>query len=99
MDFFDNALSKAKDVFDVAVRKTDEVVTVQKLKFDVASLKKKRSEDLEKLGIIYFKMLADSEIEDLQIQTLVDEIKDKNLKIKELRAEIEEAKEKNNDEI
>ena len=99
MDFFDNALNKAKDAFDIAVRKSDEVVTVQKLKFEVASIKKKRSDDLEKLGIIYFKMLSNSEIEDDETRALVESVKEKNLKIKELRADIEEAKEKNNDEL
>lgn len=99
MDFFDNAFSKAKDAFDVAVRKTDEVVTVQKLKFEVASLKRKRSTDLENLGIIYFKMLSNTEIEDEETLALVEGIKEKNLKIMELRAEIDAAKEKNNDEL
>ncbi len=92
MDFFDNAISKAKDAFDVACRKTDEIVTTQKQKFDIATLKRRRSEDLEKLGMIYFKLISKTEIEDTETLLLVEAIKEKNNKIKELRAEIEAAK-------
>lgn len=99
MDFFDNAINKAKDVFDFAYRKTDEIVTVQKQKFDIATLKRKRNEDFEKLGKIYFKLISDNEIEDTETLILVEEIKQKNEKIKELRAEIEAAKEIEDDEI
>ena len=99
MDFFDNAITKAKDAFDVACRKTDEIVTTQKQKFDIASLKKRRSEDLEKLGVIYFKLISETEIEDTETLLLVEEIKEKNNKIKELRAEIEAANGKTDDEL
>lgn len=99
MEFFDNALNKAKDVFDVACHKTDEIVTIQKQKFSIATLKRKRSADLEKLGIIYFKLICNEEIEDEETLGLVEEIKDKTVKIKDLRAEMQAVKEKNNDEL
>ena len=57
MDFLDNALEKAKEVFDVARTKTTEVVSTQKQKFDVVSLENKRSKDFEQLGIFYFDMI------------------------------------------
>ncbi len=99
MDFFDNALNKAKDAFDIARHKTDEVFSTQKQKFDIASLKRKRSGDFEELGIIYFKMIKDSEIEDDVTFALVESIKEKNAKIRQLREEIEAAKGRNNDEL
>ncbi len=99
MEFFDNALNKAKDALDITRRKTDEIVTIQKLKFDIASTKRKRSYELEKLGVIYFKMIQNEDIEDEEILSLVEGIKEKTLKIKELRYEIDSAKENNNDEI
>lgn len=92
MDYFDNAMNKAKDVFDVACKKTDEIVTIQKLKFEIASLKHKRSKDLENLGKIYFKSLNGAETEDGEVEILVESIKEKNRKIKEMRQEIENAK-------
>lgn len=98
MDFFDNAINKAKDALDVACRKTDEIVTAQKQKFDIASLKNKRAKDFEKLGSVYFKKIANSEIEDEEIKSLVEEIKQKNKQIKELYDELEAAKEEKNEE-
>ena len=39
LDSLDQAMNKAKDVFDVACKKTGEVVNTQKQKFDVSTLK------------------------------------------------------------
>ena len=44
---FDNILSKAKDVFEVAYRKADDAISVKKQKFDIASLENKMSKDFE----------------------------------------------------
>ena len=92
MDFFDNALNKAKDAIDIACSKTDKIVTEQKQKFDIAALKKKRRDDFEKLGKIYYKKECGEDISDVEIKTLIDQITDKNKKIKELRDEIVAAK-------
>ena len=35
MEFFDNAVNKAKEAIDIACKKTNEVVSTQKQKFDV----------------------------------------------------------------
>ena len=50
MDFFDDAVNKAKEALDVACKKTNEVVTTQKQRFDIASLEAKRTRDFEALG-------------------------------------------------
>ena len=63
MDFFDNALDKAKEAIDIVSKKTGEVVTAQKQKFDIASLENKKAKDFEKLGEIYFSLIKDAEIE------------------------------------
>lgn len=94
MDFFDNAISKAKEAMDIAYKKTNEVVNTQKQKFDVASIESKRSKDFEKLGKLYFEMIKDTEIEDEQIKKLVDDIAYKNEKIDELKKEINNTKNK-----
>lgn len=99
MDFFDNAFNKAKDVFDVAYRKTDEIVTTQKQRFEIATLKRKRNEDLVKLGKIYFKLISDTNIDDDDTLILIEKIKEKNNKIKELREEIEATKGNSDDEL
>lgn len=94
MDFFDNALSKAKEAIDVACKKTEEVVSVQKQKFDIATLESKRNKDFEKLGRLYFESLKDEEPQNEQMKALVLEIKEKNAKIKEIKKGINETKNK-----
>ena len=94
MDFLDNAVSKAKEAFDIACKKTGEVVTTQKQKLDVVGIENKRAKDFIALGEIYFKMIKDTEIDNIQIKDLVEAIKDKNEKIAELKSEINAAKNK-----
>ena len=73
MDFLENALDKAREVIDVACKKTNEVVITEKQKFDIASIENKRAKDFERLGKLYFKLYKDSDIENgemkLQVQT------------------------------
>lgn len=97
MDFLNNidqAMNKAKEVFDVACKKTGEVVNTQKQKFDISSLENKRAKDFKKLGEIYFNLIKDSDIEDKNTAELVCAIKEKNKKIEELQNEILNAKNK-----
>ena len=88
MDFLDNAVNKAKEAIDIACKKTNEVVSTQKQKFDIATIENKRSKNYEELGKLYFEMVKDSEIENQRAKALVEEIKEKNAKIKELQEEI-----------
>ena len=94
MDFLDNAVNKAKEAFDIACKKTGEVVTASKQKIDVVTIENRRSKDFEALGKIYFDMIKDEEIENFEIKNLVLEIKDKNEKIEALTEEINNAKNK-----
>ena len=74
MDFLnsiDQAMNKAKEVFDVACKKTGEVVNTQKQKFDVSSLENKRAKDFEKLGSLYFDLIKNEKIENEIIAELV----------------------------
>ncbi len=92
MDFFDNAIDKAKEAIDIVSKKTNEVVNTGKQKFDVASLENKKTKDFESLGEIYYNLIKDTEIEDQNIKVLVDAINDKNSKISELKQNINTAK-------
>lgn len=94
MEFLDNAVSKAKEAFDIACKKTNEVVSTQKQRFDVASIENKRSKDFERLGKLYFELVKDTEIDNAEISAIVVEIKEKNEKIKALKEEISSAKNK-----
>ena len=94
MDFIDDAVTKAKEAFDVACKKTNEVVTTQKQKFDIASLEAKRTKDFEALGRFYYSELKDNKIENEEAARLVAAIDEKNAKIDELRREINNIKNK-----
>ncbi|MBQ7726167.1 MAG: hypothetical protein IJT66_03390 [Clostridia bacterium] len=96
MDFFDDAVSKAKEVFDVACQKTGEVVNNQKQKFDIATLENKRKKDFEQLGMLCFEQMKEEEAPDAAIADLITAIRLKNEKIALLRAELNAAKNKCN---
>ncbi len=95
MNSLDNALNKAKDVFDVACKKTGEVVTVQKQKFDISSLKNQCDKDFVSLGKIYFDLIKNNnEFDDETTRELVNSILEKQEKIDELNKEILDSKNK-----
>lgn len=92
MEFFENAFSKAKEVFDVACKKTGEVVTVQKQKIDIATIENKRNKDYLALGKLYFDKIKDTGIDDNEVAELVSAIKEKSEQIKQINEEIKETK-------
>lgn len=94
MGFLDDAISKTKEVFDVACKKTDEVVTTEKQKFNIASLKSKREKDYADLGRIYYSLVKDATDLDDQTKTIVDAISEKNEEIARLNEDIQSAKNK-----
>ncbi len=94
MGFLDDAINKTKEVFDVAYKKTGEVVTTEKQKFNIASLKSKREKDYAQLGEIYFELIKDSTDLDDAVRNLVDAIREKNEEIARLNEDIQNAKNK-----
>lgn len=94
MEFLDNAVTKAKEVFDVACKKTGEAVTIQKQKFDIGTEENKVSKLYEKLGKIYFESFKDTQVENEEMSGLIEEIKEKNKKIELLKEEINTLKNK-----
>lgn len=93
MGFLDDAIIKTKEVLDVACKKTDEIVTVEKQKFNIASLKSKREKDFAKLGKIYFEIIKENpEDQSEEVCSLVDDICNKNDEIARLNDEIDKIK-------
>lgn len=92
MDFFDNALDKAKEAIDIVSKKTTEVVNTQKQKFDIASLQNKRSKDFQQLGEIYYNLIKDTEISDIDTKNIVESIMIKNDEISRLEEQINSIK-------
>lgn len=94
MDFLENAVSKTREVFEVAKQRTDEAVSIQKKKFKISSVEADRNKDLQRLGFAYYKMLKNTEIENDEIKNLFDSIVEKNAEIKALKADIVNLKNK-----
>ncbi len=91
MDFLDSALDVAKETFEIVSKKTEEVVTTSKQKFNIASLKNKRSKNFERLGEIFYEELRDSDIEDEEIKALVKLVTKQCKDIARLEKELEDA--------
>ena len=94
MDFLDNAIVKAKEAFGVVSKKTEEIVTTEKQKFDVNSLKAKLQKDYAKLGKYYFETVLANGEADENVKDTVEAIKEKLNEIEKLNAEILAAKAK-----
>ena len=92
--FFDNAFDKAKNAFEVAYKKTGEIVSIEKLRFNLSSLKSKRTKLYTALGQeYYFKIQNSEDLADTE-KNVVEQISDLNEKIEEITNEINFAKSK-----
>lgn len=92
---FDNILSKAKDVFEVAYRKADDAISVKKQKFDIASLENKMSKDFEALGRICFEEMKNGALcNNEEAKKLSEAIGEKQAQVEEIRRDILKAKAK-----
>ena len=91
----DNILEKAKDVFETAYKKADDVVSVQKQKFDITSLENKLSKDYEALGRLCYNEMQKGAFKDNQeFVALCESISGKTEQIKELKKDILKLKNK-----
>ena len=91
MDKFEETFQKAKDIFDVAVKKTGDFVSVSKQKISVSGLENKLNSAYAELGKLQYENLKDAEIEDPALSSAVVEIKNLISEIKTLMDEIDEA--------
>ncbi len=88
MEFFENAVNKAKDVFDVVVTKTEEAVTTGKQKLDIATLENKLAKDFERLGRAYFETIKDTDDIDTKFANIKDSIVEKQTQISKIKEEM-----------
>lgn len=92
---FDNILNKAKDVFEKAYKKADNVILVQKQKIDAAGLENKLSKDYETLGKLCFEeMQKGAFCDNKELCRVADIIKNKKAQIDEIRREVQKNKSK-----
>ena len=82
MEFFEEVVGAAKDTFSAVCKKTEEVVSVQKMKINIASMESKLSKDYEALGRYCFEMVLAQENADEPAKALADEIVKRREEIK-----------------
>ena len=95
MGILEETAVKAKDAFDVVAKKTGEVWSVQKVKFNIASVNSQLSKDYETLGRICFETLKNGEAkldENDDVAELKASIEDKLEKIKEYEDQLDAQK-------
>ncbi len=92
MDFLDDVLVKAKNVFDIAKNKTEEAVAIGKQKYDIASMENRLNKSFNALGRITFETYKDDEQVSDEIKALINEIESEIEAISIAKAEIEKIK-------
>ena len=91
MGFFEEAVVKAKEVYDVAAKKTSEVVGIQKLKFKASQVNSQLAKDFETLGRLYFENVKESGSETEYVE-IFDSINAKIEELDEIEDQINEQK-------
>ena len=94
MEIIDQAVSKAREAWDVVSKKTGEVVTAGKRKYDISALQVKLSKDFERLGKLYYDLIKEEGSDDEEVSAILEDIREKTEKIKELKAKLNAAKNK-----
>lgn len=93
-EFFDQALFKAKEAFEIAREKTNKAVSVQRQRLEVVSLNGKLEKDYAELGKIFYEQIEDVEDMPENVRVLVESIVDKTEKIAALNLEIAQTQNK-----
>lgn len=93
-EFFDQALFKAKEAFDIAREKTNKAVSVQRQRLEIISLNGKLEKDYAGLGKIFFEQIEGMEDLPDNVRELVESIVDKTEKIDALNLEIAQTQNK-----
>jgi len=90
--FFDEALDKAKEVFDCAEKKTNEVVNTSKLRLNASTLNSQISKDYETLGNLYYQLVEDGLEPAEESKEIISQLVEKNERLKVLKRQIAESK-------
>jgi ribosomal protein L40E len=88
LDSFDKTAKKAKDLFDIACKKTEETLNVQKLKFRLASAERDLTKFYAALGEIRYKELKIEETVSDEASAVINSIEFELKEIEELKKEI-----------
>lgn len=94
-NIFDNEIfDKAKEVFDVACKKTGEVVSAGKQRFDIATMENRLEKAYNALGKVAFKVIEENGTENEELKAAVADISTKIAEIEEAKKELAQIKNK-----
>ncbi len=85
---FEDAVIKAKELFDTTGKKVDEVINVQKIKLSIAKQKAQIKEDFQLLGRLYYSGTKRDNVDPEALQAIVDQIELEKDKLRELETEL-----------
>lgn len=89
MEFLDQTVQKAKEIFEIAYQKTGDAVNTGKQKLEIASLENKLNKEYRLLGKLYYNAYKSGEEVDLDnIIQNIDAIK-KQIKLKKEELEMD----------
>lgn len=90
MTSFEDTIFKAKEIIDMAGKKTGEIVNIQKLKVNIASVNSQISKDYEAIGRLCYEQLGGEIDNGEAIAEIAKGIAEKYEQIEELRMQIAE---------
>ncbi len=92
MSFWDTTVATAKDVFEVAVQKTEKTVEIQKKRFAVQKQKNKVTKAFETLGRCYYDGQRGDDSSNELLNVLCNELDNELRVLSKLRAELADLK-------
>lgn len=91
MSFWQKTVDTAKDVFEVAAKKTEQTVEIQKLRIAVAKQKNKVNKAFETLGRSYYEGREGEESSAALLETLCRDQAEELEKLSQLKQELQKA--------
>ncbi len=92
MSFWDETVSTAKDVIEIAAQKTEQVVEVQKKRFAVQKQKNKVAKSFETLGRSYFDSVNGDESSAGLLESLCEQVEADLKELSKLKKELADLK-------
>ncbi len=88
MSFWDDTVSTAKDVLEIAAKKTEKTVEVQKMRFAVQKQKNKVAKAYETLGRCYYDSCKEEDGSKELLSTLCCELDQELATLKKIKLEL-----------
>ena len=92
---FDSTIKKAKEVFGTAYQKSGDIVNIERLRIEIATLTVKRDKDYKELGRLRYNALKGAIVSESAEQQLITAIEQKTTRIERYKELIKLFKNKN----